>query len=225
MAGEQLPQNVKDSLKNATFNNVALLMKTSESHVVKRGRTRNHSDYRREIGEIFDILPKTIGIREKYFLGGFVEGEGSLNVSLKKLRTSRVGVLLDPEFSIAQHVNSIQLLYLALAFFQTGRLRYKSGSNATLVIVIDNREDLKTKIVPFYKKYVNSIGSAVKTKRLHYFERILLYLEEQDHRDVNVFVHDILPLWDSMRMQKGQSNQSFASLKDAQDYVLSHSRE
>lgn len=209
-SGEKLPQNVKDSLKNAGEN---------------FSRTRNHSDYRREIAEIFDISLKTIGLREKYFLGGFVEGEGSLNVSLKKTHFYRFKCYLDPEFSIAQHVNSIELLYLALVFFQTGRLRYKSGSNATLVIVIDNREDLKTKVVPFYKKYVNSIGSAVKTKRLHNFERLLLYLESQDHRNIDVFVHDILPLWASMRMQKGQSNQSFASLEEAQNYVLSHSRE
>lgn len=208
--GEKLPQSIKDSLKKAGEN---------------FSTTRNHSDYRREIAEIFDIPLKTIGLRERYFLGGFVEGEGSMNVSLKKLDTARFGAYLDPEFSIAQHVNSVELLYLALTFFQTGRLRYKSGSNATLVIVIDNREDLETKIVPFYKKYVNPIGSAVKTKRLHDFERILLYLGNQDHRDVNVFVYDILPIWDSMRMQKGQINQSFRSLEEAQAYVLSNSRE
>jgi hypothetical protein len=45
--------------------------------------------------------------------------------------------------------------------------------------------------------------------------RLFLY----EKRDLNILTNDILPLWDSMRMQTGQRNQTFASLTEAQAYV------
>jgi len=203
--GERIPENIKQSLKIANLN---------------LSNTRNHQNYRYEIASIFSISPKQIGLREKYFLGGFIEGEGSINVSAKKLRGAAHGILLDPEFNLAQHVNSVELLHLALITFQTGRIRYKSGSNATLVLVIDNRNDLETKIVPFYKKYVNLIGSTVKTKRIQKFEKMLIHIKNNDQRNINILVNVMLPLWDSMRMQTGQVNQTFSSLAEAQAYAM-----
>jgi hypothetical protein len=160
--GERLPNDIKESLKNANSNLT---------------RTKNHQNYANEIAGIFGISPKKIGLREKYFLGGFIEGEGSINVSAKKLRNAAHGILIDPEFSISQHVNGVELLYLALITFQTGRIHYKSGSNATLVLVIDNRGDLENKVVPFYKSYVNQIGSTVKTERVKKFQKVLWHLK------------------------------------------------
>jgi len=156
--------------------------------------------------------------------GGFIEGEGSINVSAKKLRGAAHGIHLDPEFNLAQHVNSVELLYLALITFQTGRIRYKSGSNATLVLVIHNRDDLEKKIVPFYKTYVNFIGSTVKTKRIQKFEKMLMHIKNNDQKNINVLVNDMLPLWDLMRMQTGQINQTFASLAEAQAYAMNPPR-
>ncbi len=205
--GETLPNSVKEALQNANSN---------------FSRTRNHSDYVNQLFKIFDYVPKKIGLREKYFLGGFVEGDGSINVSAKKLRNAAHGIHIDPEFNITQHVNSVELLMLALTVFQTGRIRYKSGSNATLVLTIDNRNDLENKVIPFYKKYVNSIGSSVKTERILKFEKILAHIKENHQQDISILINEILPLWDSMRMQTGQKNQSFASLAEAQAYVMNH---
>jgi len=202
--GETLPQNVKEALQNANAN---------------FSRTRNHKNYISELTQIFNYTPKKIGLREKYFLGGFIEGDGSINVSAKKLRNAAHGIHIDPEFSITQHVNSVELLILALSLFQTGVIRYKTGSNATLVLIIDNRDDLENKVVPFYKRYVNLIGSSVKTKRLEKFEKVLAHIRKNHHQDINILVNELLPLWDSMRMQTGQKNQTFASLAEAQTYA------
>lgn len=95
--GEDLPNVVKDALRNANAN---------------LSSTRNHSNYIRELTNIFGYTPRKIGLREKYFLGGFIEGDGSINVSAKKLRNAAHGIHLDPEFSITQHVNSVELLIL-----------------------------------------------------------------------------------------------------------------
>jgi len=173
-SGERLPNDIIESLKNANSNLTT---------------TRNIQNYANEIADIFGISSRKIGLREKYFLGGFIEGEGSVNVSAKKLENAAYGILIDPEFSIAQHVNGIELLYLALITFQTGRIRYKSGSNATLVLVIDNRDVLENKVVPFYKRYVNQIGSTVKTERVKTFSKVLMHLSSNHQKDLNILTN------------------------------------
>ena len=55
--------------------------------------------------------------------------------SAKKLKTAKFGVIVDPEFSVTQHINGICHLYAALSIFKTGRIRHKGGSNATFVFV------------------------------------------------------------------------------------------
>lgn len=53
---------------------------------------------------------------------------------------------------------------------------------------------------------------------------MLVYIKNNDHKKLNVLVNDILPLWDSMRMQTGQVNQTFASLAEAQAYAMNPPR-
>ena len=38
-------------------------------------------------------------------------------------------------------------------------------------------------------------------------------------REQNVMLFEILPLWNAMRSQVGQKNETFKNLADAQDYV------
>jgi len=43
------------------------------------------------------------------------------------------------------------------------------------------------------------------------------------HKNYNILVNEILPLWDSLRMQKGQKNQTFATVAYAIKYVSTNS--
>jgi len=188
----------------------------------------DYNKYMRAIEEIFCLgdpdpkvtLPK-VTTESQFWLGGFIEGEASLNVSAKKLKTAKFGLIVDPEFSITQHVNSVELLYFAMKVFKTGRLRYKSGSNATLVFVINNRQSLEEKVLPFLQKYVIPYGSAVKKKRTESFSKVLTLMKENVHTDLERFVSELLPQWDALRIQKGQLNESFKNLEEAQEYVRS----
>lgn len=183
---------------------------------------RNSADftkYMRELSELFTVPTVQVTEDQKRFLGGFMEGEASMNISAKKLKTAQFGMLLDPEFSITQHVNGFSTLYLALSIFRTGRIRHKHGSNATLVFVIDNRQSLEQKVLPFYEQYVKPYGSEAKAERLENFIQILKLFNEGGHKDLKTFRDKMLPIWDSMRMQKGQSNETFSNLEEAQQYV------
>ncbi len=182
-------------------------------------KSADFAKYMRDLGDLFGVSTVQVTEDHKKFLAGFLEGEASTNVSAKKLATAVFGVILDPEFSITQHVNGFSTLYLALSIFRTGRIRHKTGSNATLVFVIDNRDSLEQKVVPYYKKYVKPYGSAAKAERLDNFIKLLNLFNKDGHKDFKTFRDEMLPIWHAMRMQQGQSNETFSSLAEAQQYV------
>lgn len=204
--GEKIPDAVKIALRKANDDNK---------------KERNFEKYAKTIQDIFhlpDVDPRS---EERLrFLGGFSEGEASTCVGSKKNSTSRFGVYFDPEFNVSQHVNGACHLYLYLLLFRTGRIRYKAGSHATLIFSIETRESLKTKVIPFYKKHVIPYASPAKKERFERWCRLLDLFDEGAHEDLKRFLYEVGPLWDSLRMQKGQSNESFRSLEDFQQYVL-----
>ncbi|MGB7651013.1 MAG: LAGLIDADG family homing endonuclease [Gallionella sp.] len=183
-------------------------------------KTKNFSKYKLAIQDIFKLNSLTkITIEAKYYLAGFLEGEGSISVGIKKNNSTRFKLYLDPEFNITQHINGISNLFLAMLIFNTGRIRYKAGSNATFVYTIDNRKSLEEKIIPFYENYVNKYGCEVKKNRLLLFKKLLNFFNKKAHLNFEQLVFEILPLWDKLRIQVGQSNESFKNLEEAQEYV------
>lgn len=203
--GEKLTPEMLSKLKdaNAHFSN-----------------SKNFSQYLIELKALFKISQEPqVTTESKLFVAGFFEGEASMNVSAKKLATAEFGILLDPEFSVTQHVNGFATLYLALKILQAGRIRHKTGSNATLVLIIDNRRTLEEKVVPFYQQYVVPYGSSEKIRRLEQFEKLLALFKQSQHRQFQSFLTNMLPIWDYMRKQKGQSNQTFSDLEDARKFV------
>ena len=109
-----------------------------------------------------------------------------------------------------------------MTIFQTGRIRYKSGSNATFVYTIDNRVSLKEKVIPFYETYVNKYGCKVKKNRCIVFKKLLQLLKQKAHCNLDGLVFQILPLWDELRIQVDKSNQKFTNLQEAQTFVKKH---
>ena len=206
LPGEKIPEDLLNQLKQAND---------------QFSRKKNFSEYKRNIEYIFRLKPITnVTKYQKFYMAGYVGGEGSLNISAKKLETARFGLMLDPEFSITQHLNSVSDLYLALCVFQTGRIRYKAGSNATLSFIIDNRQSLEEKVLPFLEDYYFPYGSEFKKDKARKFQQLLRAFREKKHLDRESFAFEMLPIWADMRMQTGQVNQTFQSLKEAQDYVL-----
>lgn len=55
-------------------------------------------------------MNNTINDNYKFWLGGFIEGEGSLLISVVKSDKAPFGVLLQPEFNITQHISGIDIL-------------------------------------------------------------------------------------------------------------------
>ena len=92
-----------------------------------------------------------------------------------------------------------------MQLFKTGNIRFKSGSKATYVYTITNRQALKQKFVPYYKKYV--CPYACDTKR-HTFEllcQILDLFEQKVHLQSQGLAFRILPLVYQMNSEKRQT--------------------
>ena len=63
-----------------------------------------------------------------FFLGGFVEGEGSNSISVSVNKNFKYGVSLQPVFNVAQHKNGLKILYSFKELFGVGSIVQKSGS-------------------------------------------------------------------------------------------------
>jgi hypothetical protein len=201
-------------------NEIELSTIVEELKQLNKVRSGNFLEYKRGIREIFKISePKPVTENSKLFLAGFIAGEGSVNVSAKKCSTGKFGLLIDPEFSITQHIDGFEYLYLPLSVFQTGRIRFKFGSCATFVYIINNRDFIESKVIPFLEDYVFPYECKMDRERVENFKQLLVLIRNKAHLDLSSFRNELLPVWDKLRKQKGQSNQTFKDLEEAQLYI------
>ena len=101
--------------------------------------------YQKVLDTFHQVSPE-ITTKYKFFLAGFMEGEGSFCISLKKQKNS---IRVDPEFNICQHLEGISHLIAYMNLFKTGNISFKIGSRNTFVFKITNRRALKEKFMFF----------------------------------------------------------------------------
>jgi len=119
-----------------------------------------------------------------YYIAGFVDGEGSFSVSIKKLPTAKFGWVIDPCFQVYQHKKNIHLLELLKKFFQAGYIKPKSPKSNTYVYCISDRRTLKEKILPFFKKHKFLTD---KWENFLKFSQIIERMEKKDHHTLEGF--------------------------------------
>ena len=93
--------------------------------------------------------------QQKWFLAGFIEGEGSVCVSIKEHPTAKFGYYVDPEFFLYQHRVYPQMLELAQGVFGGGRIFPKQGNPMVLVYALVSRRSLAERVVPFLRRYMS----------------------------------------------------------------------
>jgi hypothetical protein len=117
--------------------------------------------------------------RARWFLAGFIEGEGTLTVSVKEHPTARFGYYVDPEFYLYQHSSGKAVLELARSVFKAGRIFPKPGNPSVLVYAITDRRTLWEKVVPFFERYV--IPFSCKGESFQRFREILEMMNRKEH--------------------------------------------
>ena len=114
----------------------------------------------------------------KFWLGGFIEGEGALVISIVKDTRLKYGISLKPEFNVAQHENGIDILHsFRLIFNNKGNVLKKSGSDKVWVYSIKGTQNIIDLVIPFLKKYVVVFSSKYKSEVFNNFCQILNQLD------------------------------------------------
>ena len=134
-----------------------------------------------------------------YFLAGFVDGEGSFNVSIVPHPTAKFHLIVNAKFQVYQHEKHPEILEIFQEVFQAGSIHKKSGSNV-LVYEIASRKTLQEKVIPFFRSY----PLATKREALNGLAHILELMNCGAHKTRNGII-EIIDIAHRMNQQgKGQ---------------------
>jgi len=115
------------------------------------------------------------------YISGFVDGEGCFSVTIQKSRNVKLGVQVIPEFHVSQHQNRTEVLELIKKELGCGYIKpndYQNPKDQTSVYVVRNINDLRNKIVPFFKK---SPLISIKQKDFEKLAKIVGLMERGEH--------------------------------------------
>ncbi len=126
-------------------------------------------------------MKKTLS--KKSYLVGIADSEGCFSISTKKQKDTRFGWVLDPLFQVTQHENNRIILEMFRDELKCGRIIQKPGQENILVYIVDNRRQLKEKVIPFFGK--NRL--IAKKKDFEIFKDVVEALERKEHQDKEKF--------------------------------------
>ena len=118
-------------------------------------------------------------VEARWFLAGFIEGEGSLSVSVKRHATCRHGYYVDPGCFLYQHDSGRAVLELAQSVFGSGRIYRKSGNPRVLVYEISSTAVLRERVIPFFDRYV--VPFSCKRETFECFKEIIDSMTRKEH--------------------------------------------
>lgn len=123
----------------------------------------------------------------KHFLAGFIEGKGSLFVSVRQNKNSKFGRRIDPEFHLYHNAAGLPLLKAIQRMFGTGTIFSKSGSGDTYVYAIRNRRSIKEKVIPYFEKHIICY-SCKYSPIFEPYKRVVTLLENKEHTNLDGFL-------------------------------------
>ena len=121
-----------------------------------------------------------------YFLGGFVEGEGSNSISISVGKEFKYGVNLQPVFNVSQHENGLKILYSFKELFGTGSIVEKSGSPHIWVYTLKGYKQIIEHVLPFLETYVQPFSC--KKNEYAIFKKIVLDSAAGHQKDKNTLI-------------------------------------
>ena len=119
---------------------------------------------------------KTITVPESkgFYIAGFVDGEGSFNVSFRKRDDHLIGWKMTPVFNISQKERVI--LAIIKHFMGCGTIRFRSDH--VWVYEVENQRGLRDTVIPFFKRF--PFLSQKKRKDFARFQKVIK-LQETDN--------------------------------------------
>ena len=87
------------------------------------------------------------------YISGYVDGEGSLSVTVNRNPSCALGLQLVPEFHVSQNGDRREVLDLILKRFGCGYIKPNSKQDRAMVFVVRRRQDLLTRVIPFFERF------------------------------------------------------------------------
>ena len=134
-----------------------------------------------------------------YFLAGFVEGEGSFNLSLRKKYDYGLKWQVVMSFNVSQ--KDPTLLYLLKKKLDCGiiKIRKKDGIHS---FDVTKPSDIIEKVIPFFERY--PIISEFKQTNFAIFCKVAKLMERGKHREPSG-LREILELREKINFGKGRT--------------------
>ena len=133
-----------------------------------------------------------------WYLSGFVDGEGSFNISLRKKSDYRIGWQPVLSFNVSQRERT--LLDLMKSYYHCGIIkRRRDGLHS---YDVTNPSDLKRKIIPFFDQYL-FLSKRKQTNYLLFKEAVDLMLSKE-HLELEGFKR-LLDIRESINEGKGRT--------------------
>ncbi len=113
----------------------------------------------------------------KWYLTGFVDGEGSFCLSIKKHPTAKFGWQIDPSFYLYQHEQHLWILEAVKDFFSAGSIHRKSNPGTVFTYALHGIGHARTKVIPFFQHY----PLRVKSRTFSLFVEALELMSQKVH--------------------------------------------
>jgi len=134
-----------------------------------------------------------------YFLAGFVEGEGSFNVSLRRKVDYKVNWQVVMSFNVSQKDPSI--LFLLKQELDCGIIKVRK-IDKLYSFDVTNPQDIIRKVIPYFKRF--PIVSVSKRKNFAIFCKIASLMDKGEHRSIDG-LRKILELRERINVGKGRT--------------------
>jgi hypothetical protein len=119
----------------------------------------------------FKVIPDSIG----YYLAGFVDGEGSFNISFRPRPDFSISWKISACFNVSQKDEVILALFKK--HLQCGTLR--SRPDGVWYFEVNNLTSLIGNVIPFFKKY--NFLSAKKKNDFAMFQQAIALIQQDQH--------------------------------------------
>jgi hypothetical protein len=153
--------------------------------------------------------------RQKWFLAGFIEGEGSVCASIKEHPTARFGFYVRPEFFLYQYRGYPQMLELARALFGSGSIFPKPGNERVLVYAVASRRAIADQVIPFLRAYMTFAPRNAVYER---FCEIVEAMERKEHQTPRGMVRIVEMAYTLNPLAKGKERKR--TLQEVIDRIL-----
>ena len=110
-----------------------------------------------------------------WYLAGFVDGEGSFNVSLRKRNDYRLSWQIVMAFNVSQR--DITNLFLLKKYLGCGKIKKRKDGLYYFEVV--NQKSIFEKVIPFFRKFY--FLSVSKKRNFSIFRKIANLVEEGSH--------------------------------------------